>query len=77
MTLIVFVPGGRGLLRQRLVDPLNGWVRRQFIKTFLAADAARLNGLTYRPCGLIEADRHLAEYLHWLAVVAHGTPFRT
>jgi len=23
----------------------------------------------------LDADRHLAEYLHWLAVVAHGTPF--
>ena len=57
-----------------VVDPVNRWVRRLFIMKFLSSDAWRLNGLCYSPSGLIEEDRHLAEYLHWLAVVAHGTP---
>jgi phenylpropionate dioxygenase-like ring-hydroxylating dioxygenase large terminal subunit len=73
LTLIVFVPRSRGTLGRRLIDPLNGQARRLFIKNFLAPDAERLNGISYSPCGLINEDRHLAEYLQWLAVVAHGT----
>jgi phenylpropionate dioxygenase-like ring-hydroxylating dioxygenase large terminal subunit len=72
MTLIVFVPRSRGPLGRMCVDPLNARVRRLFIRRFLEADVARLNGLSYHPYGLIDQDRHLAEYLHWLAAVAHG-----
>lgn len=73
LTLIVFVPRSHGLLGRRLVDPLNAYIRRLFIRRFLSADAARLNGMSYYPCGLIDEDRHLAEYLHWLAEAAQGT----
>ena len=72
--LIVFVPRSHGPLGRMVADPLNRWVRRLFIMNFLSSDAWRLNGLCYSPHGLIDDDRHLAEYLQWLAIVSHGTP---
>jgi phenylpropionate dioxygenase-like ring-hydroxylating dioxygenase large terminal subunit len=72
--LIVFVPRSAGPLGRILVDPFNRCLRRLFIMRFLSADAPRLNGLCYNPHGLIDADRHMAEYLHWLAAVSHGRP---
>jgi phenylpropionate dioxygenase-like ring-hydroxylating dioxygenase large terminal subunit len=74
--VIVFVRQSRGLLRRALVDPLHREVRRFFIQRFLASDAARLDGACYNPHGLIDADRDLAEYFAWLAVVSHGAPWR-
>lgn len=70
--VIVFVRRSRGLLARALLDPLNGGIRRLFIMKFLSSDAPRLNGARYTPYGLIDADRDLAEYLHWLSVVSHG-----
>jgi hypothetical protein len=72
--LIVFVPQSHGPLGRMVADPVNRWVRRIFIMNFLSSDSWRLNGLCYSPHGLIDDDRHLAEYLHWLAIVSHGTP---
>jgi phenylpropionate dioxygenase-like ring-hydroxylating dioxygenase large terminal subunit len=72
--VIVFVPKSRGLLGRIFKDPLHRWIRRFFIRRFLAEDAQRLNGACYNPQGLIEADRDLADYFRWLAVVSHGRP---
>jgi hypothetical protein len=47
-------------------------VRRLFIKRFLTADAIRLNGVRYAPERLIDADRDMINYYHWLAGAAHG-----
>jgi phenylpropionate dioxygenase-like ring-hydroxylating dioxygenase large terminal subunit len=74
--LIVFVPRSRSALGRLFVDPLNRFLRRLFIMRFLSSDVPRLNGARYNPYGLIDEDRHLAEYLHWLAVVSHGTPWQ-
>lgn len=74
--LIVFVPRSQTALGRLFVDPLNRFLRRLFIMRFLSFDVPRLNGARYNPYGLIDEDRHLADYLHWLAVVAHGTPWR-
>jgi nitrite reductase/ring-hydroxylating ferredoxin subunit len=74
--VIVFVRRGRGPLGRALLDPLHLEMRRLFIRRFLSSDAARLDGARYNPHGLIDADRDLAEYFQWLAVVSHGTPWR-
>jgi hypothetical protein len=74
--VIVFVRRGRGPLGRALLDPLHLEMRRFFIRRFLSSDAARLDGARYNPHGLIDADRDLAEYFQWLAVVSHGTPWR-
>jgi nitrite reductase/ring-hydroxylating ferredoxin subunit len=65
--VIVFVRRSAARLGQVLLDPLRLWLRRLFIKRFLAADRALLDGIAYTPGGLIEADEALADYLHWLA----------
>jgi phenylpropionate dioxygenase-like ring-hydroxylating dioxygenase large terminal subunit len=72
--VIVFVPRSPGWAGRLVKDWLHATVRRYFIKRFLASDARRLGGTRYSPLGLIEADRDLAEYFRWLAIVAHGQP---
>lgn len=65
--VIVFARRSSNILFQRLLDPIHLEVRRHFIKTFLTADAIRLNGVRYQPERLIEADRDMIEYYQWLA----------
>jgi phenylpropionate dioxygenase-like ring-hydroxylating dioxygenase large terminal subunit len=72
--VIVYVPRSAGWLGRLFKDPLQRMIRRFFIMRFLASDAHRLNGTRYHPLGLIEADRDLADYFRWLAIVAHGRP---
>jgi len=72
--VIVFVPRSSSLVGRLVKDWLHAALRRYFIKRFLASDAQRLDGTRYSPLGLIEADRDLAEYFRWLAIVAHGQP---
>lgn len=73
--VVVFVPRSRSLMRQVCIDPLHAEVRRLFIKKFLSADAARLNGTRYNPNGLIPADSYLADYFTWVARASQGIPF--
>jgi hypothetical protein len=72
--VIVFVRRSSPPWKQVLWDPVNAEVRRYFIKKFLTADAIRLNGVRYNPAGLIDADRDMANYLAWVAIVSHGKP---
>jgi nitrite reductase/ring-hydroxylating ferredoxin subunit len=72
--VIVFARRAANRLARAIWDPIHLAIRRQFIKRFLTADARRLNGVRYNPTALIEADRDMAEYFAWLAVVAHGRP---
>jgi phenylpropionate dioxygenase-like ring-hydroxylating dioxygenase large terminal subunit len=70
--VIVFVPKSATWIGRVLKDHLHAWIRRFFIQQFLASDAQRLNGARYNPHSLIEADRDLADYFRWLAVVSRG-----
>ncbi|MBI3823090.1 MAG: Rieske 2Fe-2S domain-containing protein [Planctomycetes bacterium] len=72
--IIVHVPRSRGWLGRLLKDPIHAAVRRYFIQRFVAEDAQRLDGARYHPLGLIDADRAMADYFRWLAIVAHGRP---
>lgn len=75
VNVIVYVPRSKSSLARKLLDPLHAAIRRMFIIKFLSADALRLNGTRYSPYGLIEADRHLADYFTWVAHVSQGQPF--
>jgi hypothetical protein len=66
---IVWVPRRRAAVARAILDPLDAFVRRRFIRAFMADDAARSNGVRYNPATLIAADRTMAEYMDWLASV--------
>ena len=70
--VIVFAQHSKSKIARRLYDPLQMEVRRHFIKTFLTADAIRLNGVRYAPERLIQADRDMIEYYQWLAKTCQG-----
>jgi hypothetical protein len=72
IAVIVYVK--RGGLLGRLLGPVQRAIRRRFIRSFLADDAHRFDGARYNPHSLVEDDRLLIEYFHWLAVVSHGRP---
>jgi phenylpropionate dioxygenase-like ring-hydroxylating dioxygenase large terminal subunit len=61
-------------LARLFLDRLSLAVRRKFINEFLASDIVNLTGVRYDPSRLISADRIMAEYFQWLAVVSHGHP---
>jgi phenylpropionate dioxygenase-like ring-hydroxylating dioxygenase large terminal subunit len=66
---IVWVPRRRAAVSRAVLDPLDAWVRRGFIRAFMGDDAARSNGVRYNPATLIDADRTMAEYMDWLVTV--------
>jgi hypothetical protein len=69
---IVWVPRRRGVVARGVLDPFDAFVRRGFIRAFMADDAARSNGVRYNPATLIAADRTMAQYMDWLASVGSG-----
>jgi nitrite reductase/ring-hydroxylating ferredoxin subunit len=77
VAVIVFIRRANNRLARVLFDPIQLAVRRYFIMKFLAEDAALLDGVRYNPGGLIECDRHMAEYFDWLGKVTHGQPRST
>ena len=74
--ILVFLPRSRLALGRALLDPVRLEIRRFFIMRFLSTDAGLLDGVRYNAVGLIDCDRHLAEYFQWLARVSHGVPHR-
>jgi hypothetical protein len=73
VTIVVWVPR-RATGMGRLLDPLNAAIRRSFIRAFLLPDVSAAAGIRHDPATLIDADRELAAYLHWLRSVAGGAP---
>jgi phenylpropionate dioxygenase-like ring-hydroxylating dioxygenase large terminal subunit len=67
---IVWVPRRRGAIMGRLIDPVDAWVRRSFIRAFMMDDANRSDGVRYNPATLIQADQVLADYLSWLMALS-------
>jgi aminopyrrolnitrin oxygenase len=64
--VIVFVRRSDAPIARLLIDPLNAFIRRNFIRAFLEADVERATGLHYHPRRFTESDRTLREYLEWL-----------
>jgi nitrite reductase/ring-hydroxylating ferredoxin subunit len=69
---IVWVPRRRGRCAQALIDPIDAFVRRHFIRAFMADDAARSDGVRYNPATFINADVELARYFDWLTGISRG-----
>jgi len=63
---IVWVPRHTGAVMGRLIDPIDAWIRRSFIRAFMMDDAMRSDGVRYNPARLIDADRVLVDYMNWL-----------
>jgi hypothetical protein len=74
---IVWVPRRHGGIARTLIDPIDAFVRRRFIRAFMADDAARSDGVRYNPATLIEADRELARYFDWLIGISNGVPSKS
>jgi len=66
-TLVVFAERGRGW--RRLLLPVSLWVRRLLTSAFVRDDTQRITRAVYRPESLIEADRVMIDYYHWLAAL--------
>jgi phenylpropionate dioxygenase-like ring-hydroxylating dioxygenase large terminal subunit len=69
--VIVFVRRSESRIGRWLVDPIDAFIRRNFIRAFLQPDVERTAGLHYHPRRLIESDRTLREYLEWLEGIHH------
>jgi hypothetical protein len=69
--VIVFVRRSESRISRWLVDRMNAFIRRNFIRAFLQPDVERTAGLHYHPRRLIESDRTLREYLEWLEGIHH------
>lgn len=50
-----------------LFQPLSLWVRRLFTGGYLIAETEALGSPSYNPRSLIEVDREMIEYFHWVA----------
>lgn len=72
LRVIVWVPRSAGAIGRMLVDPLDAWIRRGFIRAFVRSDIDRTAGARYNPGTLIEADRELADYFDWLKLASRG-----
>ena len=67
---IVWVRRSKGMLGRLLLNPVDAFIRRSFIRAFMLSDAERSPGARYNPGALIEADRELADYFDWLKGLA-------
>ncbi len=74
MRTIVWVQRSSGAVARAIIDPLDAWLRRQFIHAFLMEDAVRSDGVRYNPATVIEADRGLAAYMAWLESICAVQP---
>jgi hypothetical protein len=71
--VVVAVRRSLAAMGRRLFDPLNGMIRRWFIRKFLQPDVARSAGTDCATGRLVAADRLMADYFRWLYSL-HGLP---
>jgi len=72
MRTIVWVPRSKGAFARAVVDPVDAWIRRRFIRAFLMDDVLRAAGARYNPNTLVEADREISNYMAWLAQLTNA-----
>ena len=72
--VVIWVRRSDGPAGRRLVDPLNAWIRRLFIRKFLASDVERMSGVRLNPHRLLEIDVPFGQYLDWLHQVQLAPP---
>jgi hypothetical protein len=54
-----------------VIDPINSWIRRGFVRRFLSSDIGRMSGIRHASDRLIEADDCFAAYIEWIRRVQH------
>jgi hypothetical protein len=68
---IVLIPRRKHPLARVLIDPLDVFIRRSFIREFVRSDVNRSAGIRFRADRMIGADKPLVEYLDWLHNIHH------
>jgi nitrite reductase/ring-hydroxylating ferredoxin subunit len=63
---VVFTRRGRNPLSRALWVPLSLWVRRLFTAGYLFDEARRLGSPHYSPATMVEGDRDMIDFFHWL-----------
>jgi phenylpropionate dioxygenase-like ring-hydroxylating dioxygenase large terminal subunit len=66
---LVWIPRRSSSLGRALVDPVDAWLRRFFIREFVRSDVDRSAGLRFERPRMIEADRALVAYIDWLCPI--------
>jgi phenylpropionate dioxygenase-like ring-hydroxylating dioxygenase large terminal subunit len=63
---IVLVPRSRTSIARCILDPVDSWLRKWFIREFVRSDVERSQGIRFNPQRAIEADQVLVDYFSWL-----------
>jgi nitrite reductase/ring-hydroxylating ferredoxin subunit len=74
---IVFAPKGRNPVARALLNPLSLWVRRQFTQGYLKDEADRLGSPHYSPATMVETDRDMIDFFHWMVDLPQEPPVPT
>jgi nitrite reductase/ring-hydroxylating ferredoxin subunit len=72
--VIVFARRGRFWPARWALQPLTLEVRRMFTRGFMRDDIDRISGVRYNPHTLIEGDRLMIEFFHWVVSLPQGLP---
>ncbi len=71
---LVWVERSRSSAARTLLDPWNAAIRRHFVRCFVQADVAALDGISVHPGRLIPADGSLRQFLTWLHTIQRDDP---
>lgn len=71
---IVFARRGRNPLTRALVNRVSLPVRRLFTQGYLKDEADRLGSPHYSPATMVETDREMIDFFHWMADVPQESP---
>ncbi len=72
MVNVVMVRRRNGLIHRLILNRVNAWIRREFIRRFLACEAPQLNGSNVILDHCQPSDTELRHFLEWLYRL-HGT----
>jgi nitrite reductase/ring-hydroxylating ferredoxin subunit len=69
---IVYARRGRDPLTRAVLAPLGLWVRRLFTSGYLRDEASRLGHPRYSPETMIDTDREMVDFFHWVVGLPQG-----
>jgi nitrite reductase/ring-hydroxylating ferredoxin subunit len=77
MVNVVMVRRKRGIMHRLILNWVNAWIRREFIRRFLACEAPQLNGTDVILDHCQPSDTELRRFLEWLSCLHGTTAWRT
>lgn len=77
MVNVVMVRRKRGIIHRLILNRVNAWIRREFIRRFLACEAPQLNGSDVILDHCQPSDTELRYFLEWLSRLHSTTGWRT